>query len=85
MAANDFTGRRYKAGGHWSENGSRTIRFADKPEGGVATTTYSYNLTEDERAMMARRIRAALSWTTNLTVEQLEELAKTPIDGKGLK
>lgn len=85
MSGFDFTGRRYKMGEHHSDTGSRTIRFADAPTGGVATTTYSYNLTEEQRAIMARRIKAALSWTTNLSLEQLEQLAQAPIDGTNLK
>jgi hypothetical protein len=63
-----FEGRKYRQVGH----GSRTIRFADT-DGGVATTTYSYSMTDIERAQMARRIAAALNLTTNLTVEQMEQ------------
>ena len=47
------------------------IRFADV-DGGVATTAYSYSMTDDERFEMARRITAALNLTRNLTVEQME-------------
>lgn len=62
-----FEGRKYRQVGY----GSRTIRFADT-DGGVATTTYSYSMSDEERAQMARRIAAALNLTTNLTVEQME-------------
>lgn len=62
-----FEGRTYKQSGY----GARTIRFADT-DGGVATTTYSYKLTDDERAAMARRITAALNFTRNMSVERLE-------------
>lgn len=65
-----FEGRIYKQVGF----GSRTVRFADA-DCGVATTTYSYKLTEDERAAMARRITAALNLTRNLTTEQMEAAA----------
>jgi len=62
-----FEGRLYKQSGY----GARTIRFADA-DGGVATATYSYKLTDDERAAMARRITAALNFTRNLSIERLE-------------
>lgn len=62
-----FEGRTYQQVGY----GSRTIRFADA-EGGVAKTTYSYKLNDDERAAMARRITAALNLTRFLSVEQME-------------
>jgi hypothetical protein len=62
-----FEGRTYRQVGY----GSRTIRFADT-DGGVAPTTYSISLSQEERAAMARRITAALNLTRNLTVEQME-------------
>lgn len=65
-----FEGRTYRQIGY----GSRTIRFADT-DGGVATTTYSILMTQEERAAMARRITAALNFTRNLTVEQMEAAA----------
>jgi hypothetical protein len=65
-----FVGRTYRQVGY----GSRSIRFADA-DGGVATTTYSYSMSDEERAEMARRITAALNLTTNLTVEQMEQAA----------
>lgn len=65
-----FEGRTYRQVGY----GSRTIRFADS-DGGVATTTYSYSMTPEEREAMARRITAALNLTRNLTVEQMEAAA----------
>lgn len=65
-----FEGRKYQQVGF----GARTIRFADS-DGGVATTTYSYSMTHEERAAMAQRIAAALNFTTNLTVEQMEQAA----------
>lgn len=65
-----FEGRTYRQVGY----GSRTIRFADT-DGGVATTTYSILMTQEERAAMARRITAALNFTRNLTVEQMEAAA----------
>lgn len=65
-----FKGRTYKYGGY----GDRSIRFADE-DGGVATTAYSYKLSDEERAEMARRITAALNATRHLTTEQIEQLA----------
>ncbi len=65
-----FEGRKYQQVGF----GNRAIRFADQ-NGGVATTTYSYSMSEEERAAMARRITAALNLTTHLTVEQMERAA----------
>ncbi len=65
-----FEGRTYKQVGF----GARTIRFADA-DCGVATTTYSYKLTENERATMARRITAALNLTRFLSIEQMENNA----------
>lgn len=47
------------------------IRFADV-DGGVATTAYSYSMSDDERFEMARRITAALNLTRHLTVDQME-------------
>lgn len=65
-----FEGRIYRQVGHRS----RTIRFADT-DGGVATTTYSFSMSDQEREAMARRITAALNLTRNLTVEQMESAA----------
>lgn len=65
-----FEGRTYKHGGY----GGRSIRFADE-DGGVATTAYSYKLSDDERDAMARRITAALNLTRHLTTEQMEAAA----------
>lgn len=65
-----FEGRAYRQTGH----GLRTIRFADV-DGGVATTTYSYKLTAEEREVMARRITAALNLVRNMTIEQIEWIA----------
>jgi len=66
-----FEGRKYKKKGGYREN---AIRFADA-DGGVATTAYSYSMTEEEKYAMARRITAALNLTSNLTVEQMEAAA----------
>lgn len=64
-----FEGRKYRQMGY----GNRAIRFADI-DGGVATTTYNYSMTDEERAAMARRITAALNLTTNLTIKQIEAI-----------
>lgn len=69
-----FQGRIYTQCGF----GARSIRFADS-DGGVATTTYSYKLSDLERAEMARRITAALNLTRFLTTEQIEQ--GMPING----
>lgn len=69
-----FEGRKYKQEGGYS---SRAVRFADI-DGGVCTTTYSYSLSHDERFEMARRIAAALNYTTNLSTEQMEGAEPLP-------
>jgi len=63
-----FEGRTYKQKGGYRDN---AIRFADA-DGGVATTAYSYSMSEEEKFAMARRITAALNLTRHLTVEQIE-------------
>lgn len=68
-----FVGRKYCQVGY----GSRTIRFADV-DGGVATTTYSYSMTQDERSEMARRITAALNLLSGMTTEEIERATKAP-------
>ncbi|WP_459572662.1 hypothetical protein [Cupriavidus sp. 8B] len=62
-----FEGRSYKQTGYKG----RAIRFADL-DSGVATTAYSYAMSNEERDAMARRITAALNFTRNLTVEDME-------------
>ena len=62
-----FQGRIYKQSGYKG----RAIRFADR-DSGVATTAYSYAMSDTERDAMARRITAALNLTRNLTVEEME-------------
>lgn len=81
-----FEGRIYRYGGY----GDRSIRFADE-DGGVATTAYSYKLTDEERAEMARRITAALNLTRFLSVAAIEALpaisaaaALAQLEGAGL-
>jgi len=64
-----FEGRTYKYGGY----GGRSIRFADE-DGGVATTAYSYKLSDEEREEMARRITAALNLTRYLSVNAIEHM-----------
>jgi len=66
-----FKGRSYIQKGGYK---GMSIRFADK-DGGVATTTYSFSMTDEEKHQMARRITAALNLTKNLTVEQMEGAA----------
>lgn len=63
-----FEGRTYTQNSGYKGWG---IRFSDH-DGGVATTAYSYKLSEAERFEMARRITAALNFTRNMRVEQLE-------------
>lgn len=67
-------GRKYvQAGGYKTT----AIRFADgKSQPGVATTTYSFGMSTEEKYEMARRITAALNLTRNLTVEQIEMLVR---------
>lgn len=68
-----FRGRTYKQQGGYRGN---AVRFADV-DGGVATTAYSYSMTEDEKHEMARRITAALNFTKNITTELMED--STPL------
>lgn len=69
-----FRGRKYQVVNR--HMGATAIRFADdKGTGGVATTAYSYSMTNDERAQMARRIAAALNLTSHYTIEELEAAA----------
>jgi hypothetical protein len=69
-----FVGRSYAhEGGHkgWA------IRFADSKQcRGVATTSYSYGMSDEQRTEMARRITAALNLVRHLDVEQIEALAR---------
>ncbi|MYM92496.1 hypothetical protein [Duganella vulcania] len=63
-----FKGRTYAQSSGYQGWG---IRFADV-DGGVATTAYSYKMTEEERYEMARRITAALNYTRNLRTDDME-------------
>lgn len=69
-----FEGRKYvQQGGYegWA------IRFADKLSApGVATTSYSFAMSKEERFQMARRITAALNLTSKYTIEQIEAMCK---------
>ena len=68
-----FEGRTYQQQGGYK---GLAIRFADQSKArGVATTAYSFALSDDQRFEMARRITAALNLTRNLTVEQMEAAA----------
>lgn len=50
------------------------IQFAGQSKTpGVATTAYSYGMTEEERYEMARRITAALNLARNFTTDQIED------------
>ncbi|OJW46218.1 MAG: hypothetical protein BGO63_03875 [Candidatus Accumulibacter sp. 66-26] len=66
-----FVGRTYQQKGGYKNN---AIRFADK-DAAVATTAYSFGMSDDEKHAMARRITAALNLTRNLTVETMEASA----------
>lgn len=68
-----FEGRTYSKNSGYKGWG---IRLEDR-DGGVATTAYSYSMSEEERFEMARRITAALNVTRYLTVDQMER--NTPI------
>ena len=69
-----FKGRIYYQHGGYMSN---AIRFlADgADDGGVATTTYSYSMTQEERHEMARRITAALNLTRDMETEEIERRA----------
>lgn len=65
-----FEGRTYIHEGGYK---ATAIRFDGVTKHkGVATTSYSFGMSDEERWEMARRITAALNLTTNLTVEQIE-------------
>lgn len=66
-----FEGRTYRQKGSYK---GWAIRFADV-DGGVATTSYSYGMSDVARFEMARRITAALNLTRHLTTEQMEQSA----------
>lgn len=64
-----FEGRTYQQQGGYK---GWAIRFADQNKTpGVATTAYSFALSDEERFQMARRITASLNLTRYLTVEQM--------------
>jgi hypothetical protein len=68
-----FEGRTYLHDGGYK---GWAIRFADQSKApGVATTAYSFAMSDAERLEMARRITAALNLTRFLTVEQMEASA----------
>lgn len=68
-----FEGRNYQQQGGYK---GWAIRFADQRKAsGVATTAYSFAMTDEERFEMARRITAALNLTRHLTIEQMEAAA----------
>ena len=65
-----FEGRTFAQGGGYK---GWAIRFADcKTKTGAATTAYSFGLSDLERTELARRIAAALNFTTNISIAQLE-------------
>lgn len=49
-----------------------TVRFEDGTP--CCTSTYNYRMPDEEKALLARRIAAALNLTRHLTVEQIESL-----------
>ncbi|WP_338924776.1 hypothetical protein V0M98_34720 (plasmid) [Pseudomonas silesiensis] len=67
-----FQGRKYvQQGGYkgWA------VRFADNLSApGVATTSYSFAMSDKERYEMARRITAALNLTSKYTIDQIEAM-----------
>lgn len=74
MADFDFVGRRYVQHGGYRACAIRFKGMETTAGGGVATTTYCYSMSPEQRHAMARRITAALNLTSNLTVEQIEQL-----------
>jgi len=66
-----FVGRTYIQNSGYTGS---AIRFADI-DGGVATTTYSFSMTAEEKTAMARRITAALNLTRFLTTKEMEAAA----------
>lgn len=74
MAEVDFVGRKYIQSGGYRACSIRFMGMEKISGGGVATTTYCYCMTPEQRHAMARRITAALNLTSHLTVEQIEQL-----------
>lgn len=67
-----FEGRKYVQQGGYK---GAAIRFGDKLSSpGVATTAYNHAMSDEERYEMARRITAALNFTSKYSVEQLEAM-----------
>lgn len=65
-----FEGRTYVHEGGYK---CTSVRFeGTNKHKGVATTSYSFGMSDIERSEMARRITAALNLTTDYTVEQIE-------------
>lgn len=75
MAEVDFVGRLYTQHGGYRACSVRFKGMENTAGGGVATTTYCYSMSPEQRHAMARRITAALNLTSQLTVEQIEQLA----------
>lgn len=65
-----FEGRRFAHSGGYKD---WAIRFADcKTKTGAATTAYSFGMSDEGRTELARRIAAALNFTSNISTAQLE-------------
>jgi hypothetical protein len=70
-----FRGRIYYQKGGYMDNAIRFLTDNGGDGGGVATTTYSFSMTQDERYEMARRITAALNLTRDMETEEIERKA----------
>lgn len=59
-------------------DGSRSIRIALERDRGLATTAYSYGLTDDEKERAARRIAALwdLATARRWSTKEIEEMAR---------
>ena len=70
MADFDFVGRRYVQHGGYRACAIRFKGMETTAGGGVATTTYCYSMSPEQRHAMARRITAALNLTSNLRLNR---------------
>lgn len=51
-----------------------TVRFAGNT--GCCTCTYNYSMTPDEKHALARRITAALNYTSRMSIEEIEDFCR---------
>lgn len=70
-----FKGRLFYQKGGYMDCAVRFLGPDGCDGGGVATTSYSFKMTQEERFEMARRITAALNLTRNMETDEIEREA----------